>query len=795
MTKSIQSKLGYSMIIALIIALVILSVIGNFFTLKLLDKRLYTYELPNLMTSLRNDIDRRMNLPITIALQVAQNHYVQDWATRNTPEDEVQKWYDYGKTIRQNNPTITDVFFVSEQNKKYFTEDTVLTMVDPNKDKDKWYFNFIATQKEFELNLDMNEKNNTLTMFINCLVHAPDRRLLGVAGVGVKMNLLLDILKKSLEKSLISGGTAYLIDHDGKVRVHGEVEKINRVNIHEVEGMREVASSIMDKKDFAVAQYSAKDDTILVVSSYLENFDWYLVVEIPTNAVYAEANFNTLKLVLVSVIVTVIFSFVIIRLSRSISQPIKVLHQKVLDVAKGKPFEPFQVNTQDEIEQLATSFNLLMLNQQHIIQDINRVMQAVVNNDFSQRVEVETQGDLNLLKNNINEAVSRLQETTEAVLDMMRAMDQGDFKKRLTRNVQTEFVQTINHVMENMDMVFADINTVMSAVASGELDKTMTIDAKGDLKQLKENTNASIITLKSIILRLNAVLNVVAAGDLREEMHEHYDGIFGSLTKNVNTTIDSLRQLVSKISEGAMFIQYVCQKIVEGNNDLAQRSAEQAKKLAYSTQSMLDLSEVITQNSTDIKNATQLVIQSSAIAEQGGAVVNNVVRTMQDMSGSAERIGEITSVIDTLAFQTNILAINASIEAARAGEHGRGFSVVANEVRNLAQRSALSAKDIKTLVSTSVLNIENGSRLAMNAGETMTQVVGSVKNFTQIMTAISGTTEKQNAGIEKTHCAVKEASQMTQQNLTLADELTYKTNSLQEKAAELIHSIQAFIIR
>lgn len=226
--------------------------------------------------------------------------------------------------------------------------------------------------------------------------------------------------------------------------------------------------------------------------------------------------------------------------------------------------------------------------------------------------------------------------------------------------------------------------------------------------------------------------------------------------------------------------------------DLSSRTEQQASSLEETASSMEELTSTVKQNADNARQANQLAVSASNIAAQGGGVVAQVVNTMEAINDSAKKIVDIISVIDGIAFQTNILALNAAVEAARAGEQGRGFAVVATEVRSLAQRSAAAAKDIKTLIGDSVEKVNAGSKLVAQAGSTMDEVVNSVKRVTDIMAEISAASQEQSAGIEQVNQAVSQMDQVTQQNAALVEEAAAAAGSLQDQASELAEVVSVF---
>jgi len=225
---------------------------------------------------------------------------------------------------------------------------------------------------------------------------------------------------------------------------------------------------------------------------------------------------------------------------------------------------------------------------------------------------------------------------------------------------------------------------------------------------------------------------------------------------------------------------------------LSQRTEEQASSLEETASSMEELTSTVKQNADNAKQANQLAIGASDVAGKGGAVVNQVVGTMSSINESSRKIVDIISVIDGIAFQTNILALNAAVEAARAGEQGRGFAVVAAEVRNLAQRSASAAKEIKALIGDSVSKVEDGSKLVDKAGKTMQQVVDSVKRVTDIMSEITAASQEQSAGIEQVNQAITQMDEVTQQNAALVEEAAASAESMREQANELFSAVGVF---
>jgi methyl-accepting chemotaxis protein len=265
-----------------------------------------------------------------------------------------------------------------------------------------------------------------------------------------------------------------------------------------------------------------------------------------------------------------------------------------------------------------------------------------------------------------------------------------------------------------------------------------------------------------------------------------------SLLFSIKTMQNSLANIVTEVRNGTETISTASHQIAVGNADLSSRTEEQASSLEETASSMEELTSTVRQNTDNALEANRLAMSASEVAVKGGSVVAQVVETMNSINESSKKIVDIISVIDGIAFQTNILALNAAVEAARAGEQGRGFAVVAAEVRNLAQRSASAAKEIKTLINDSVETVGTGSKLVDQAGATMNEVVESIKRVTEIMAEISMASQEQNAGIEQIQQAITQMDQMTQQNSTLVEEAAAASSSMQDQADNLMQMVGVF---
>ncbi len=285
----------------------------------------------------------------------------------------------------------------------------------------------------------------------------------------------------------------------------------------------------------------------------------------------------------------------------------------------------------------------------------------------------------------------------------------------------------------------------------------------------------------------------IATGNLGVEIQVK-TGDQGSLLANMRDMRDSLASVVSQVRTGADSVATGSSQIAAGNVDLSSRTEEQASSLEETASSMEELTSTVKQNAENARQANQLVGATADVAVKGGRVVGEVVDTMASIKDSSKKIADIIGVIDGIAFQTNILALNAAVEAARAGEQGRGFAVVASEVRNLAQRSAMAAKEIKALIEDSVDKVEAGGKLVDEAGKTMDEIVGSVKRVTDIMGEIAAASAEQSSGIEQVNQAITQMDDVTQQNAALVEEAAAAAESLQAQAGKLADAVSFFKI-
>ncbi|MEQ1599849.1 MAG: methyl-accepting chemotaxis protein [Methylotenera sp.] len=361
-------------------------------------------------------------------------------------------------------------------------------------------------------------------------------------------------------------------------------------------------------------------------------------------------------------------------------------------------------------------------------------------------------GDFSVLAKCVNKMIGGLIEMNEKAMAVIKGFGEGDFDAPLEQfpGKKAAINETIEQVRSNLKALNADTQLLADAAKDGRV-------------------------------------------SVRADASAH-QGDFRKIVEGVNETLEMIVGPIATVKSAVETINTAAKEISQGNADLSRRTEEQAASLEKTAASMEELSSTVKQNADNAKQANQLASAASGVAVKGGDVVAEVVTTMSDINTSAKKIEDIISVIDGIAFQTNILALNAAVEAARAGEQGRGFAVVAGEVRNLAQRSASAAKEIKELITDSVSKTAEGTRQVENAGQTMQEIVTSVKRVSDIIAEIAAASNEQSAGIEQVNDAVMKMDDMTQQNTALVEEAAAAAESMLEQADELMNAVSVFSI-
>ncbi|MGE6915653.1 methyl-accepting chemotaxis protein [Achromobacter kerstersii] len=426
---------------------------------------------------------------------------------------------------------------------------------------------------------------------------------------------------------------------------------------------------------------------------------------------------------------------------------------------------------------------------QQLIADANKKMEA-----FKAIPKVTAVG-----KAAEGEVLSSFNGFSSALQAMMGALDKGDAATYLTlKNTQAgaasaAFFKQLNEFAGNINAFSEEQVQASRAQAS-----TMAYVYLALAVLIVAVSLGAFLFMNRVILRpLRAVsdsFDKIAGGDLTVRVEAGSSNEIGQLMAAVKRMQESLTRTVTAVRRGVDEINVGSREISAGNTDLSSRTEQQAASLEETAASMEQLASTVKQNADNARQANQLAASASDVAERGGSAVSEVVNTMQGISASSRKISEIVSVIDGIAFQTNILALNAAVEAARAGEQGKGFAVVAGEVRSLAQRSAQAAKEIKGLIEDSVSKVGAGSQQVERAGATMQEIVASVKRVTDIMGEISAASDEQSSGIDQVNRAVSQMDEVTQQNAALVEEAAAAAGSLQEQAERLVQAVAVFKI-
>jgi len=549
---------------------------------------------------------------------------------------------------------------------------------------------------------------------------------------------------------------------------------------------------------FMTAELGPKADKVMAAMDKLKQLQADVAKQEYENAVsdFEQTLLVNIILIVLAVVLAIIFGLIVIR--------------NLMKQLGGEPKDVADLVNRVALGQLNNVINLIPGDTDSLLSDMKNLQTAINDLASAQNLMAKKHaegwiyeqidaskfpGTYGKMANEINELVATHVAVKMQVVDVVGKYAKGDFSHEMDRlpGDKAKVTNAVDAVKTALLSVNNEIKSLVEAGVKGDFSKRSHADRfEFVFKDILTDIDTLVATCEHAFDDTVRVAKALATGDLTQTVTRDYPGTFGQVKEGLNTTVENLKTMIGEIKEASDSISNAAKEIAAGNNDLSHRTEEQAASLEETAASMQELTSTVHHNTENAKHANELAVNATDVAAKGVQVVGQVVQTMESIHDSSRRVVDIIGTIDGIAFQTNILALNAAVEAARAGEQGRGFAVVAGEVRNLAQRAAAAAGEIKNLIGDSVEQIEDGTRLVTHAGKTMSEIVNSIHGVTMIMSEIASASVQQTAGIEQVNLAIGQMDDVTQQNAALVEQAAAAAESLEEQTQNLTATVGQF---
>ncbi|WP_052700114.1 methyl-accepting chemotaxis protein [Methylocucumis oryzae] len=502
-----------------------------------------------------------------------------------------------------------------------------------------------------------------------------------------------------------------------------------------------------------------------------------------------------LVIFLASLTLTLLFVVLVIR---GVLRSLSGIQEIAAAITEGDLSSKIDVQSHDEIGTALMAMNTMQASIKLFVESLEALTALHAQGQVKERLAIKGfQGIYRTMAEQVDELIQSRIAINRRLIKLVNDYAKGDFSEDM--DILPGETYTITEIMHHSKQTFLEINheikTVVAAGAKGDFSKRSAAERFQFLfNSILTDLNQLIDTCDVGFNDIVHVAKALAQGDLTRSITKDYPGLFGQAKDSINNTITNLRQLVSEIKAAADTIDDAVGQIAKDNDDLSRRTDKQTSHLESTAASMTEIMTTVQANADNARQASQLAVAATTVANKGVQVVDDVVLTMRGINEASGKIGNIISVIDSIAFQTNILALNAAVEAARAGEQGRGFAVVAVEVRNLAQRAAEAAAEVKALINDSVDKVQAGTRLVNEAGSTMQDILSSIRDVNAIMAQISAASGEQATGIRQIHSAINQMDDVTQQNAALVKRAKFSVDALQQQTSHLTDRVASFTL-
>ncbi len=600
------------------------------------------------------------------------------------------------------------------------------------------------------------------------------------------VDLVMDLAKLAASFAEISQGKFMLFDLQGNLLSHLDkgiedayVEHGFDVSEHALEKIN------YDNKSFSVVSQPLKDVTGKTIA--------YVVTMSDNSVLYNSQNTSMLAgfvAVLILIIVALSSTKIIFM---SAFRPLENMSKVIKNISHNGDFSiRIPIISNDEIGGVATAINDMINTVQNAIAESNHVMNAVANGDFSQRSLGQAKGDLAKLQSAINSSTESVDNTMSEFLKVITALGDGDFSVRIDESVKGPIRNKVEVSMSTLSDVIAQVNNVLAQMAKGDFTQRIEVDAFGELQAMANNLNECTQQTEDALEDILKTLSALAEGDLTQSASTVYEGKFQDVSKATNESLRSVSCLVSETSNSVHNLVDNVNQIYQGSQDLNDRTQRQAASLEETTATMNQIMHAVGQTTDHARTANQLATAARSQADEGAKVMRSTIESMTDIREASHKIEEIIALIDSIAFQTNLLALNAAVEAARAGEHGRGFAVVAGEVRNLAGKSAVAARDIKGLIENAVSAVEQGTERAERSDQSLQTITEGIRKVSDIVAEITAASVEQSHSITQIGATVGEIETVTQQNAALVEESSTASETMKNEASILSGLVSRF---
>lgn len=608
-------------------------------------------------------------------------------------------------------------------------------------------------------------------------------------GLALNDSLLSDAVKK--EESTVHFGE-YIFTQDS---VSKKLLDIFRENPSYLELL--IENGILITEDLFLSAHMAKDSMGKSVG-----FNIHAASIDPLNMALTEKMEATFEKVgtILAIILTIMFVFAWLLKSlviRAVTKQTQVFKEIVSsgDLSTRLEFIP---GSKDEICVMASSLNDFMDNLQSFIGESNDVLGALSKGTLDVQIKSAQNGDLLALKESVNATSNEISISMKTIDEMVTNLNNGEFHhdgvKHEAEGFFKEILDSTESTMNKWSLAIHDIAMMMSSLSNGDFTARLDKPMKGELEALRLTVNSSAKTLEQATSEISTVLSSLSEGELSVRVESEYSGTLEKMKNTANKSLDNLSGTIQAIQEGIVSIADMSVAMREDNNNLSEQTLSAAEAIQETAATVEQISSSISLTADNTSLAKELTEKAAEKVEKGEGVMSETLSAMNDIKSSAEEIAQIVELIDSIAFQTNLLALNAAVEAARAGEHGRGFAVVAGEVRNLAQKSADSAKDIKNLILTATENVDLGCQKATESHESFNEVSNMVSEIKELTVQIQSSATEQATGVGQINIAFKHIDSSNQKNATLAEKSTNNANVLQSTSEDLSGSASMFYI-